>query len=532
MPDPFARPVLDVATNHESPLHPPRLRLRFGHGFVTYPQAYAAGGEAPFWVVIPTADPVALTVEVPAQTWAKSIRIIRQGKVVAEAQGNVRRVVHEVAAGGHGRYEVRVSPPLCPVRAKLRHEWVAMDGGKPLIPWNFWFYPFGKVDPKDGFDSNAVQRSAMTKLDGFLDPTGRSNAVMEWEEAHHLLDRPGDWQGHCTGGASASIYFEAPVATHEFTTDELQLIASEWAGRRHQPGEAFDVGSTTSQYLLHAVQKSRKYGHLMYLLRPDDFVTHGDHGSQLAAIAISRFASLFADELAQYDLAIPARARGHLEPASARADLVRMFAEEGLRFLRFLAHHLGQRHEAMVIDLGGLGSGDAAKGVGEVWNHAVFHCTIDFLEREDAARPSPEDPNEEEDQPTRNLLDDHPLGMDLEVRVAFNKDAPPPARGPTPAVVKPYGVELEGGAYDALSFALRVEYDGRGIPRNPDPEHFVEAWAARAPGRWIPRSLITLARPVSTLTAAQTAKEEHQREYNLEVRGDLTRLLRLRGKYR
>lgn len=43
---------------------------------------------------------------------------------------------------------------------------------------------------------------------------------------------------------------------------------------------------------------------------------------------------------------------------------------------------------------------------------------------------------------------------------------------------------------------------------------------------------MTLVRPVSTLDADQTETEEHDRKYNLEVRGDLTRLLQLRGKYR
>ena len=101
-----------------------------------------------------------------------------------------------------------------------------------------------------------------------------------------------------------------------------------------------------------------------------------------------------------------------------------------------------------------------------------------------------------------------------------------------PAVVKPYGVELQAGAHDALHFALRVEYDGRGVPGTPAPEHFIEAWSARAAGRWIPRSLMTLVRPVSTLDAEQTETEEHKRKYNPAVRGDLTRILRLRGKYR
>lgn len=290
-----------------------------------------------------------------------------------------------------------------------------------------------------------------------------------------------------------------------------ELVASEWAGRRHQPGEVFDVGATSGQYVLSPVPGSIKKGYLTYLLRPDDWLRPRD---QLADVAVQRFATLDAEFFPTVDVWVAEKAKAHLEPGAPRDGVLRLFADEGLRLFRFLAHQLGRRHEAMVINLGGLGHGDTSKGVAEIWNHAVFHCTTDFIERDDPARPKAAT---DEDDISRNVLQDRPLGMDLEIAIVFNRDVPPPEAAPEPAVLKPYGLELVGGAHDTLRFALRIEYDGHGVPRSPDPEHFVDAWASRAPGRWIPRSLMTLVRPVSTRDAAQTAKEEHERDDNLEV---------------
>lgn len=109
--------------------------------------------------------------------------------------------------------------------------------GDPLIPWNFWFFPFGGDDR----EMTAWGSTRLRPLQKY-ERAFKARGVRAWEEAHHA-DPEGvrdEWEGHCHNIAPASVLFEAPPdegitynGVH-FEAEELKLLAGEFFGR-HRP---------------------------------------------------------------------------------------------------------------------------------------------------------------------------------------------------------------------------------------------------------------------------------------------------------
>jgi hypothetical protein len=106
--------------------------------------------------------------------------------------------------------------------------------GSPLIPWNFWFWPFAESQR----ESSAWGSSTLRPLQKY-EKAFKVEGVLDLEKQIHN-DPDGtkqDWEGHCDIAAPATIMFNAPPdegLTHRgvhFTCEELKLFAIEFFGR-------------------------------------------------------------------------------------------------------------------------------------------------------------------------------------------------------------------------------------------------------------------------------------------------------------
>jgi len=107
------------------------------------------------------------------------------------------------------------------------------DHFMPLVPWNFWYYPFSASLP----DKTAYASPYVDPLGKYEQAFGVAGALA-WEEQHHGDPEgtlPG-WAGHCHSAAPASILFERPPedgVEHngvKFTCEELKFLAAEFYG--------------------------------------------------------------------------------------------------------------------------------------------------------------------------------------------------------------------------------------------------------------------------------------------------------------
>ena len=85
--------------------------------------------------------------------------------------------------------------------------------GKPLIPWNFWFFPFGAE-----YQPNAWDGTALRPLHKYAEATG-SDKALQWELIAHG-GPPGTrqgWEGHCDAAAPG----ERPVPVPDLKGKEM-----------------------------------------------------------------------------------------------------------------------------------------------------------------------------------------------------------------------------------------------------------------------------------------------------------------------
>jgi len=111
------------------------------------------------------------------------------------------------------------------------------DTADPLIPWNFWYFPYGGtgVDPKfTAWGGTVLQPCQRYERDsGVTD-------VYSWEVAHHdnADGKAQGWWGHCHNAAPASMVFKTPPAAGKkfhietFLCEELKFFATEYYGRQ------------------------------------------------------------------------------------------------------------------------------------------------------------------------------------------------------------------------------------------------------------------------------------------------------------
>jgi hypothetical protein len=158
------------------------------------------------------------------------------GTRVQMAKG--QRVEIDIAPGqrGDGIFRVYVHAPSGAFSIYARFEEVGFareKNGRPLVPWNFWFFPYSHAD-----DGNAWAGKIVQPLERYAEAFG-TTAATAWELEHH-----GDptktrkhWEGHCHDAAGASILFVAPPddgIEHngvKFRCEELKFYATEFFGQ-------------------------------------------------------------------------------------------------------------------------------------------------------------------------------------------------------------------------------------------------------------------------------------------------------------
>ena len=173
-----------VAPNRPQNLHVRVHRLRLGNPtFEVYPHQEARAGFFAVWIPPLGGD---LTVDVEHGATA-TIRLWSGESLLHQAHGS--RLVHRMTPGTRGRFEIHVSRAECGVRASLTVEsWpLEADGKSPLVPWNFWYFPYGRKplylpeQDRHTFPSHDVQISAMRKYDRAFPPPPGANTAEAWE---------------------------------------------------------------------------------------------------------------------------------------------------------------------------------------------------------------------------------------------------------------------------------------------------------------------------------------------------------------
>ncbi len=97
------------------------------------------------------------------------------------------------------------------------------DDNTPIIPWNFWEYPF---------KPSALGRKAWDtdgpceKFDAHFGTDSK-----DWEEDNHKSDKCGDGDGHCDDVSIASIIFKRPESFGALQSGDLEYAAGEYCRR-------------------------------------------------------------------------------------------------------------------------------------------------------------------------------------------------------------------------------------------------------------------------------------------------------------
>lgn len=119
--------------------------------------------------------------------------------------------------------------------------------GSPLIPWNFWYFPFGdSTKEKSAWAGTVLQ--PLQKYERAFGKTG----VLDWEIEHHADPRKvrDEWEGHCHLAAPASVMFFEPKADgveingETFLAEEIKLLGAEFVGRFGVVTDLYDLPET------------------------------------------------------------------------------------------------------------------------------------------------------------------------------------------------------------------------------------------------------------------------------------------------
>ena len=254
----MALPRHSVAPNDIQNVFPLAQRVPLGpSGHIHYGGTHGPGDAGHFWFYVPTSDPG--TVLITLEGGPAAIRLDDESRhQLRNVSGEA--LAHELPRRSVGIYHVFVTP-VRPVQVRyICDGWpkeLDQSGAEagPLIPWNFWYYPFnpasGKYSGTKGrFDSAAVQRSAIEKFNRAFLPD-RMGAAWNWEKNNHVDPTAEGWEGHCDMASFASVWFRSsPTATVKgvtFSRDELRLLATEWAGRRCPPTTLSATSSRTAR---------------------------------------------------------------------------------------------------------------------------------------------------------------------------------------------------------------------------------------------------------------------------------------------
>lgn len=363
-----------VAPNRPQNLHVKVHRLRLGNPtFEGYPHQQARAGFFAVWIPPLGGD---LTIELEHGATA-TIRLFSGDALVRKEHGT--RLVHRISPSTMGRFDIHVSRAEVGVRASLTMEtWPLEADGTPLVPWNFWYFPYGRVPlaadaDRREFPSHDVQFSAMRKYDRAFPPPPGANSAEAWEREFHSSGA--EWEGHCDPGAYASVYFQQPRETVPrgdvvFTRHELELLATEWTGARMGTVRGWHHGEARGDP---AFRLSGPVAFATHLLMPGEKPT--------AELLRTRYEKMLPDAIARdREVVIQQEAsRIAADPGAVRST----FGRAAHTFWTFLMAEAHGAREPIVGDVGPGGDDPAP-----VWNHAVAMVRLAVAELE-GPRPDP-----------------------------------------------------------------------------------------------------------------------------------------------
>ncbi len=177
--------------------------------------------------------------------------------IVASADGHhaevdaVKKIaIVEIPEGrrGSGTFEVSVLAPSghFAIYALFDESGHAREAnGDPLIPWNFWYFPFSNAEEPSltAWDSQSYR--PFQKYEEAFGVVG----AFDWEREHHAdsTHQWPLWAGHCHDAATASIVFDSPhhggVEKNgvTFGHHEVKLLATECVGKLFAEKNVWDL---------------------------------------------------------------------------------------------------------------------------------------------------------------------------------------------------------------------------------------------------------------------------------------------------
>ncbi len=307
----------------------------------------------------------------------------------------------------------------------------ASDAAKPLIPWNFYFWPCARQFTDRNNELNPELRTQDQMLAKYAGAFGKSvDAALRWEVMNHQRDFGPSWLGHCHFASAASVLFETPTARTitskstqapvNFTDEELKFLASEWYGSFGGKEVAFDLAPNSS-FKPWPDLVDRAYTEL---LKPADV----DLSNTALEAALTRVLLAYAPGLAAEDKAKTMAQKAAAKPAFR--NLARQeFGRAAARFYGTLIQRLLRAKHPLISDFRGSGRDNSPV---EVWNHVVFYYRASYKEI------LPSDPSD----PSNNHY------MAIDIKMVANADVNEPPSSSAPAVLAAGNtIEVDASAF-------------------------------------------------------------------------------------
>jgi len=467
---------------------------------------------------------------------AVPLLIVRHGaNVLARAHGS--RIVHRLAPSFSGIIDVTVSPSNARLRASMTFEgWPTDSDGKPIVPWNFWYYPYNPTP--GGFPSRDVQLDAMRKYDRLAGLVPKSGAYA-WERDHHCIDGVAGWEGHCDPSAYASVLFEQPPGEAVsdgiiFTRNELELLAAEWSGCRLEIDGGWNQGPGTIAIRVRRhpapppedlkprpPRRAYPAGWATHLLRPSEM---GERvaGEPREKWLGDRYLTLIQgfEDWKEHEGEVRTEAA---KVAQQRGQIVDQFGKAGLELWRYLIDEYQVRAGEPLSGLRRPIVGDFGPAIGDepgqVWNHAVALVRMKATER--SLDPGYNDPPD-------------PRDLDARIEVFMNLDQRPslnlapeadPANHSAADVVGGRPVPRPG-CHQSAVYTMQFDFRAHAVTQRPTLR-WLRATLAGSEA-YAPRKFGSPKRPEEPDPNASPRSDAG----NSKIGSELLQLIRLRGRYR
>ncbi len=498
MPDPDKKPPSatadrPVAGNNPNTLAPTILRLPLGkRNARTHPDA---GPVSIFTLRNPTHFGGTLTITSEGAKGKKmQLRRGRTDPVLAESStGELRYDIPKSSKGAnhHGIYHLSIELPKASASARLIQTGFSRqsdsESAAPFVPWNFWYWPTATKHmrkPPDGTPEAEVEAWKRARevnywtyradrvLGAFADLEGRKpdDSLRDWETDHHQRHylEAGAWEGHCSWVAVASVLFEQPVKKHagsfDYHPDDLELLAGEFAGVFAHTDELPD-GFRLTRYPVGSADLG-----ILDVLKPE-----GENDEKELQSSLDR--TYPEHEGTRDDFKERFKRDYGGDPSKVKNE----FGVKAAQFFVALQYEL---RGAWGIYVGDFRAGEPKGNAAEVWTHALFMYSAEFIETE---------PKENDDK-----------RYDVECTLYCNRDVEPPASSGAPAKVKGNALEPLLEACLTFDHKYRLSFDDAGEVRADSSGK--PAWLecrSRVGGKlYAPRYLKQVVRPLKTIDAA------------------------------